>query len=356
MKTNITSIELEIETYLENIYFIHKSINDRSFTFNNDISDLYLIIDYIYILNITNIFNNTLSRDFRKFLANKILQCQDDLGWFSLNNTTRHTKEHASAYAIAGLKLLEIEDDENYLNKLKPLEFLKPLISNKKTFNKWINSYMWFHPWRVSQIIGGIPAIIGMTSEYFYNWFYKDDINLDKFWYWYFSWLNNNINTETGYWSPANKILQNIFNNLYPKAKLGYLGGAAHIYWIYQHVNTKFPKPEEVIKSTLKLQNDDGLYHTHPYCIDFDANFCIVRSYLQLPESKKVVYKEIIINALEKNVHSIFSHFNKNDISKVYKTPHGIVGALAAITEANLLLEIDEFKSWNNVIDEVWWL
>lgn len=359
VKTHIKNIELKIQEYFEEIYNIKKytkNIYDNKFAaylINNNKIDLYLLVDYIYT---TSIFDFTISRDFRKLIADKILQCQDNLGWFSLNNTTRHTKEHATAYAIAGLRLLEIDEDEDYLKELNPLKFLKPLISNKNVFNKWINSIMWFHPWRVSQIIGGIPAIIGMTSEYFSNWFYKNDINLDNWWDWYFSWLNNNINRQTGYWSPSNKYIQKVFNKLYPRADLGYLGGATHIYWIYQHLGKIFPYPEEVINSTMKLQKDNGLYNKHPYCIDFDANFCLLRCYLQLPENRRSVYKEKIIISLRRNVESIIDYFNSSELSNVYKTPHGIVGAVAAITEANIILEIDEVKHWKNVIDKVWWL
>ena len=327
-------------------------------------ADLYGMVDVVYIYHITDTLRLVTNVESRKIWAQRILECQDDLGWFSKKNIRGHSQEHATAYAIAALRLLEIEPEERYLIKIKPLIGIRQIFKSEENFVKWISKLGfkltikdpvghlgWHYIWRSSHIGGGVAAAVGMTRELHREWWGED--NVDKWFDWYFGWLDNNVYPKTGYWQQA-------FWNLFTKVPtLIDMAGAVHFYWIYDKYHRKYPFPEKVIESTLKVQPETGIYKKYPMCIDLDGNYCLVRSYLQLGETVKVKYHEQVLSAINANAKAILQFFKDKQLFEIYSDTHGLPGALTALAEC---FKFNASKvettpcQFNNPFDKVWWL
>ncbi|MEZ4736420.1 MAG: hypothetical protein R3E79_55750 [Caldilineaceae bacterium] len=329
-------------------------------------ADLYGMVDAVYILYILGLLPKRTTRESRAIWANQILDCQDECGWFSQKNKRGHSPEHATAYALGALKLLAVEPQEDYLQKLKPLQFLQPILADYNTFLDWIEhlgfeyklrnivekKVGWNHIWRSSHIGGGIPAALYMTGHLHHEW-WPDEVNRQQWFEWYFQWLNAEVNPNTGYWQRA------LWNLLYRKPTLIDMGGAVHFFWIYEALGQPLPYPEQIIQSTLTLQKATGLYKTHPFCIDLDGNFCISRSYLQLPKAIQSTYETVVYNALEANFRAIVQMLTQNPLTEIYSDLHGLPGALAALIECTKLpdfLYTPYLVGWKNPFDRVCWL
>ena len=328
--------------------------------------DLYGVIDATYVLFILGKLFQDVAKHHRAIWAKEILGCQSEMGWFSERNLRGHPREHATAYAIASLHLLQIEPDEDYVSQLKPVVAFLPLLTDHAAFLRWINALDfrldprsilkknlgWHYIWRGSHVGGGVPAIVGMTRDLIEQW-WLEQVDVAQWFDWYFEWLDARANPGTGYWQRA------FWNLIYRKPTLIDMGGAVHFFWIYEALDRPFPYPEAVIESTLKLQQANGLYKDHPFCIDLDGNFCLIRSFLQLPEERKSLYRDRVYDAVEKNFEAIVKALTEKPLEEIYDDSHGLPGALAALVECAKLPDFkyaDALSDWQHPLDKVWWL
>ncbi len=328
--------------------------------------DLYGVIDAVYILSALGKLFQTIDKDHRAIWSKKILACQSSEGWFSERNLRGHPREHATAYAIGALHLLEIESDENYVDQIKPLTGLLPILTDRAAFLRWISrlgfrlnprsilkkNLGWHYIWRGSHVGGGIPAAIGMTRHLFEQW-WPGQVDIERWFTWYFEWLDAHANPRTGYWQRA------FWNLVYRKPTLIDMGGAVHFLWIYEALGRPFPYPEAVIESTLALQRPDGLYKDHPFCIDLDGNFCLIRAYLQLSPEGQALYKERVYRSAERNFEAVVHALTAKPLEEIYDDSHGLPGALAALVECTKLPGFkyaEALAGWQHPLDKAWWL
>jgi len=329
-------------------------------------SDLYGMLDATYKLYTLGRLPQKTDEASREVWAKRILDCQDDQGWFTRRNLRGHPREHATAYAIAALHLLQIESGEDYVSQLTPLVAFLPLLTNHAAFLRWINvldfrfdprsilkkNLGWHYIWRGSHVGGGIPAVVGMTQHLFEQW-WPGQVDVDQWFAWYFEWLDAHANPRTGYWQRA------FWNLVYHKPTLIDMGGAVHFFWIYEALGRPFPYPKAVIESTLALKRTNGLYKDHPFCIDLDGNFCLIRAYLQLPAEQQAQYRERVYRSAEKNFEAIVKALLERPLEEIYPDSHGLPGALAALVECTKLPNFkyaDALASWQHPLDKVWWL
>lgn len=362
----------QLTSHIEHFVNQHR-LEDKEF-FSGDFSlfqnsleyDLYGSIDAVYILYTTGILEKKTDQNSRSTWAKKILDCQGKDGWFTKKNLRGHAKEHATAYALSALQLLSIEDEEKYINLVNPIQDIRSFLEDKNQFLKWIKNLDfelktksilqkklgWHHIWRGSHVGGGIAAIIGMTNHLFSNWW--DIKNSVEMWYsWYFDWLNDKVNPETGLWQLG------VWNKIYKNPTLIDMGGAVHFYWIYEKLGQSFPYPENLIESTLSLQKNSGLYKNHPFCIDLDGNFCVIRAYLQLSDDMKNKFRERVYQSAERSFEGIVNAFLEKPLSEIYKDSHGLPGALAALVECKKLPGFkyaELIRAWEHPLDKTWWL
>jgi len=328
--------------------------------------DLYGMIDAAYVLYTVGLLPERTSRASRAEWARRILDCQDGDGWFSRRNLRGHSREHATAYAIGALRLLEVEPDEDYVSQLKPLLAIKPLLSNRTQLERWLSvldfrlsprsilqkKLGWHYIWRGSHVGGGIPAAVGMAGRVVEAW-WPGEVNVEKWFGWYFDWLNTHASATTGYWQRA------AWNLLYRKPTLIDMAGAVHFFWLYDALRRPFPYPEAVVASTLALQRENGLYKSHPFCIDLDGNFCLIRSYLQLSPAQQATFRQQVYESAERSFEAVAQVLSGKPLTGVYKDSHGLPGALASLVECTKLPEFkytDMVMGWQHPLDKVWWL
>lgn len=346
----------------ENAYFA----GDFSLYRHIDRPNLYGMIDAVYILYTLGKLTEKTNSSSRAKWAENILACQDELGWFSRLNLRGHPREHATAYAIGALRLLEVEPDEHYVDRVKPIVPLLPILTNYRYFLRWISALDfrwspesilrknlgWHYIWRGSHVGGGVAAIIGMLYPILEHW-WPGQVDVEQWFGWYFEWLDAHANPQTGYWQRA------LWNLVYRKPTLVDMGGAVHFFWVYEALKRPFPYPEAVIRSTLSLQRPDGLYKDRPFCIDFDGNFCLVRAYLQLPLERQILYKRQVYQAVEKSFEAIVRFLTTQPLEAVYADSHGLPGALAALMECTKLPDFkyaELIEDWQHPLDRAWWL
>lgn len=327
--------------------------------------DLYGMVDAVYILFTLDRLGDLTTRASREVWADRILSCQDEAGWFSLRNHRGHPREHSTAYAVGALRLLELDQGEVYLDRVRPLVGIRPILSSRPAFLKWIRrmgfnglldipkkNVGWHHVWRGSHIGAGVPATLGMMRDYVDQW-WPGQTNLDEWFGWYFDWLDGEVNPSTGLWQRA------FWNLAVRRPTLIDLGGAAHFLWVYEAYGREFQYPAKIIDSTISLQRPTGLYREHPFCIDFDANYCIIRSYLQLPAEIQQEMQARVNHAIQRNFDAVTRVLLEEDLTEVYSDLHGPPGALAALVECTMMpgFSAGEVVSrWRHVLDHTWWL
>jgi len=283
---------------------------------------LYGICDMVFNLFITKSIKNFLEiheNESNEIWIKKIQSYQDPkTGWFKdsyLNYKFRSPLtgqwEHATAFAISALKLLEATPKYE-------LEITKSLDTKEKV-ESWLKKVPeWgFFFWPGSHRGGGIGAIYATLGEKYYpNEYFFD---------WYFDWLDKNADPEVGFWRLG--WIHKFINRLTKHE----LGGSIHYYWIYEFMNRPIPYPEKVIDSTLQLQNNLGLWDNNvSYCIDLDAIFSLLRCQNQLNGYRNKDIENAVIKYLDYTIPSL----NDNDfLFKYYSSTHKLTGCLGAIAE-----------------------
>jgi len=369
-KNRITHLKQKVLNFLtrfatkeDNKKFGNTTGNFGLFT-DCDVPDLYGMIDAVYTLYLVQELEKVTDIESRNLWAQKIRSCQDDDGWFTKRNLRGHSKEHATAYAISALRLLEVESPESYVSQIKPLDGIKEIFKSQLNFEEWIDRLGfkitfddpvghagWHYIWRSSHLGGGITAALGMTRELQKEWWPK--MNTEKWFNWYFNWLDKETNPQTGYWQRA------IWNWFVPGPTLIDMAGAVHFYWVYEKYGHPLPYPEKIIESTLKVQKETGLYRDYPMCIDLDGNFCLTRAYNQLPKDKRERYYSQVNEALTKNFNAVLDYLDSQPLEDIYDDSHGLPGALAALAECQEFegfSRMKEAKLFNNPFNKVWWL
>ena len=278
-----------------------------------------------YIIN-----NLSLTEEQKDNWAGFINQFQDpEKGWYR-KDYTLHYKEHTTAYAIAALYLI----DRSPIHRL--YEIHKDILPNRKTWEKWIEHPNWSFIWATSHVISGVPAALAMTGE-----------GKEEFYEWCFNWLDREADPKTGFYRRG--LLHKIWKSRISKHELG---GAFHMYYVYEFFDRTWPYPEKIVDHTLNLQHENGLWDKDvTYCIDLDAIYCLTRSSRNAGNYRKRDVKEAIIKYL-KRADQIFN--NKDFFFGSYDNSHRLTGALSAIAECQKFYPdlVKTKKPWRQSLDK----
>ncbi len=232
-------------------------------------------------------------------------------GWYK-KSYTMHYKEHTSAYAVAALEL--IDRKPKY-----PFVWKEGILKSKKSMEKWISGdwrMLWSIIWPGSHVISGVPAMLAMTKQ-------ADE----EFFNWYFEWLDEQADPNSGFY------LRGIPHRLgiIREPTMHELGGAFHMYYVYEWFNRKWPYPEKVVDQCIRLQHENGFWDKDvTYCIDLDGLYSMIRSSRNANWYRKDDVKQAVCRYLENASRTLN---DEEFVFKNYTNSHILTGALAAIAE-----------------------
>ena len=350
MIQNINSLnKYALEGFLDNLhewivsFKIQNVPNQFSVVRGKNKPSLYGLCDMVYNLVITRELNKYIETHEDEDINEWILHIQSyqnpRTGWFKegLINHGLHFKEHSTAFAISALKLLDARPKYD-------LKISQELSSQKKV-ERWLRKTPeWgFLYWPGSHRGGGVGAIFATLGP--------DSYPHEKFFDWYFDWLDKMADPQVGFWRLG--WIHKINKKRLTKNELG---GAIHYYWIYKFLNRLFPFPEKVIDATLSLQNKLGTWHEDfSYCIDLDALFCLTRCCKQTRGYRESDIKNAIIKYLD---YVIEKMNEKKFLFETYESAHKLTGYVCAIAEISKFYpELFDLKTpWIQTLDITPWI
>ncbi len=264
--------------------------------------------------------------------ANTINQFQNiKTGWYE-KSFTFHYREHTTAYAVAALHL--IDRKPKY-----PLSWKNNILKSKIAQEKWIRGdwrMLWSLIWPGSHVISGIPAILAMTNQGNKNFFD-----------WYFNWLDNHADPNSGFYMRGIPHKLGIIR----KPRMQDLGGAFHMFYVYEWFNRKWPYPEKVVDYCIQLQHQNGLWDKDvTYCIDLDGLYSMIRSSRNANWYRKDDVKQAVIKYLKTAEKTLN---DENFLFTHYSNSHRLTGALAAIAECQKWFPelVKTAQPWKQTLD-----
>jgi hypothetical protein len=324
-------------------------------------SDLFGAIDFVYSFYICGILEEVTSKKSRNVWADRIMAYQGEEGWFNSSDFQKHSVYHSTAYALGALKILGFTDGKDYFSRLSLFSGLMKANTNigydRTHFN--LNLIEKLHFWRGSHKAGGIAAIVGQISEVPGLTEKLLGITAPRNWleFWAKHYFDK-LDSRTGLWLLVPYPIDLAFGLIYRlkhSPGIGKIGGAAHLYWIFTKMGLRYPSPEQLSMYTLNQNLNGGLYEKYPYCLDFDGNFLLGRSYSFLDKKEKEIRKRILVS-LEKNKNAVIDYLINRKPDDWYLSSHPLPGALAAVAEADLIIEDRDNRTWKDVFELVWWL
>ncbi len=304
------------------------SIGDYSYAMDGPTS-LYGTTDILFCRATMN--DLELSEEEKNSWALSINQFQKpETGWYKKKYTYNHSKQHTTAYAVAALHLIDRKPVYDFPWK-------KELLASEKNMNRWIERIPWSIIWPGSHIVSGIPAILAMLGE-----------GTQEFYDWYFDWLDREADPKSGYWCRGWVHRLGIIR-VPTKHEMG---GAFHMYYVYEYLNREWRYPEKIIDHTLRLQQPNGLWDKDvTYCIDLDGIYCLTRSNrIAGGYRENEIYQSVVryLEAAEKILNDRSFFFER------YTNSHILPGALSAVAECQKYYPdlVKTSKPWVQTLDQ----
>ena len=278
------------------IKFIKTLYNKRdgSFFFSpkNKVANLYSTCFTVLTLDLISELK-TYPKKERERITNYIKSFQHkETGLFidakTTTKFTSHNKEYVyhqiTDFSIMALQSLNSKPKYklNFLENYKDVIYLK----------KWLNGLNWKNPWLVSNNIMFIlnfliydQEIFGAKNQEYINFIMQ--------------WFDKNQDPKTGYWNLGNNIT---YHNQ--------MAGAYHFLFFYTYLKNKPNHLEQVIESTLRIQDFDGLFSYAGgggSCDDLDAIDLLCRATFYTNYRKEDIRK-----ALQKSHRALWNNQNKD--------------------------------------------
>ncbi len=311
-------------------------------------TDLYGAADMVYVLWILNELDERTTASGREEWASVIQSYQNPkTGLFDRGNLSGESATHATAFASAALKLLGKRPKY-------PHRWAENIFSSPADIETWLDSFSWNEVWTGSHEAGAAAAVIDAP--------YGVDLP-DEWKDWVLDAFTGRIDKKTGFWKNG------IFDPVLRNPTTVDLGGAAHFWWIYDHLREPIPYPEKAITGIIELQRKTGLWGARvfngafPQGIDFDAVNGMRLAWKSASEDYKKENMDEVIASLDRYACAAHFHLTREgSVKEVYTKVHKIVGTLNTIAEVNLLYReltgTDKFitpKKWRSALTRVTW-
>ncbi len=328
---DFSTFQNEIFPYWSGQFKSGESIGDYSYTQKGPPS-LYGSTDILFCKYIMG--ESELSEKEKDQWADAINRFQQPgNGWYRRRFFFTHYREHSAAYAVAALHLL----GRKPRYRITDLDTIQESYGN---FLNWIESNIitWTIIWPGTQRITGPPAMIAMLG-----------IEKDGFFDWYFDWLDAASDPASSFWCRGLTHRWGLVSN----PTIHEMGGAFHMFFLYEWFSRKWLYPEMVVDKTLGMQKESGKWDgimKITYCIDLDAVYNMLRSsrnagvYRQEEIRESCARYLAVAERLLNDRKFVFSN---------YRTTHRIVGALSAIAECRKFFPdmVKTSKPWIQTLD-----
>jgi hypothetical protein len=252
-------------------------------------------------------------------------------GWYRKLYTWNHFKQHTSAYAVAALALIG-------RRPRCELKEVRQLLEQPQQWEGWMRRVPWSLIWPGSHIVAAVPAVAALL-----------DYPHAEFMRWYFNWLDREADPATGFWCRG--LVHRL--NLIRRHTKHEMGGAFHMYYVYEYFDRPWRYPERVIDATLALQQPNGLWDGEvSYCIDLDGIYNLTRSARLAGDYRADDIRQSILRYLESTAALL------NDRERFfpsYTNSHMLPAVLAALAEIQRSYPelVRTPQPWRQVIDEV---
>ena len=207
------------------------------------------------------IMRTVMGEDLKKTLTEKQREeWIDHINSFALPDGTYprhpgHSSEHANGMVVGALGALG--GRQKY-----PVPLYAPFDTTEEV-GPWLDKVNWVHQWGGSHLFWGGMHCYSMSGRCDDRW--RTTV---------FDWLDANLDPETGWWRKGVKSV----------SPYEPLGGAAHIWPMYEHHGRKFPHPEKVIDSILALQKPEGQWLGFSNYMDLDALYGLTYMHSLAPD------------------------------------------------------------------------
>ncbi|PCJ56553.1 MAG: hypothetical protein COA79_18515 [Planctomycetota bacterium] len=307
---SLTKARLEILDLLENLRLKDKPYGQYNLSLNQS-PDFYATCDAAIIRTI-------MGEDLKRSLAEE--ERQEWIEYINsysnkdgIYDSDRHSEEHRYGTAMSALSPLggQQKYPVSLYNKFNQLEDIE----------SWLEKIDWSKQWAASHFFWGGMHCYSLSKHCKDEW--KKNV---------FNWLDNELDSSTGWWRKGVPH----FTTNEP------LGGAAHIWPIYQHNNVIFPYPKQVIDSILALQKNDGSWISYGNYLDLDALYGLSYMSKLAPQYKT----DEILAAVRKHGDLVIE---KYDIKKIQELDMHLI--LAIVGEMGLLNQLDPER----FVDDIQW-
>ena len=261
-------------------------------------------------------------------------------GWYR-KRYTLHFRSHTAAYAAAALHLLN-------RRPAYPIRKAGKVGRSPETLKRWMRRIPWSIIWPASHEVAGMPAIPILTGDIGRDVPAADENPAARrFLESWKAWLDEEVHPETGFWSRG--ILQRL--GLRPALSRQEMGGAFHMYYIYEAMGWPWALPEKVVDAALTLQGSNGFWDKDvSYCIDLDGLYCLTRSSRNAGDYRADDVKQACILYLSQAEATL----NDRDfLFTRYDNSHRLPGALAAVAECALFYPelVRTERPWTQTLD-----
>lgn len=242
-----------------------------------------------------------------------------------------HHPMHTTAHCTAALELLDAKPkyELSYLKKYKDKDELYQLLDGLD----WGKS-----PWPESHKGAGVYAALVLAGEVDSEW---ED--------WYFEWLYNNADPETGLWKKgyAKPHQWGEYFSMFPN-----LAAAFHYMFNHEYANRPLRYPEKIIDTALDIyySNSWGRLKCYIDFADVDWIYCVNRATRQTAHRFNEC-KKVLREYAKEYIEYLYSVDSKTDDR--FNDLHMLFGAVCALAELSQAVpgEIKAGKTLRLVLD-----
>ncbi len=311
-------------------------------------TDLYGTADIAYVLWITDQLEERTSAAGRAEWASVINRFQNpETGLFDRGNDSGESTMHATAFATAALALLGH-------SPATPHFWAEELFADREAIDAWLDGFGWNQIWSGSHEAGAIAAILDAPGgiDLPTDW---EEVAIQA--------LEDRIDPATGYWK--NGVMDVVLR----RPNTIDLGGAAHFWWLYDHMDLEIPYPALAIEGILRTQKPSGIWGTRlfnapiPQGIDFDAMNGYLLAWRVLSQSEREEYLPRIEESVNRYARAVYMHLSPaGAMQDLYHSTHKLVGLMNAIAETNELSDalgiprtFQTEREWRSALRAVAW-